>query len=325
MSLIEEIAEMSNLERAFYSCLSGKRGKLSPQLAFMNLDTYLERLRTELLRGEQYRWGPYKEFYICDPKRRLISSAPFIDRVAHRAIYNILNPVLDRRLITRSYACRHGKGNGRAVSELYKILNGMEEFWIVKMDVARYFASVPHGRLMGKLFSYLPDESLCGLIKGILKNHPACASGVGLPLGNLTSQIFANFYLAEIDERLTEFLDGRYLRYMDDLILVGKNESEARAAMNLVLEMGRREKLRFPERKRYWLGKNQPVPFLGFRVGRELIRPLNRNRRRLGRTIRAKQRQGYLPSEIRASLVSYQAWLEYPGRLIRGEGELISK
>jgi len=319
MSLMDEISRQSNLERAFQSCLCGKREKLSPQLAFLKLDTYLPRLQKELRSGDQYRWGPYKEFYVSDPKRRKISSAPFIDRVAHRAIYNVLNPVLDQRLIERSYACRDGKGNGRAVRDLFLTLSQLDEFWAVKLDVAKYFASIHHGRLMGKLFSFLPDESVVGLIKGLLKNHPAHAHGVGLPLGNLTSQIFANLYLAELDDAVSETLNGKYFRYMDDIVIVAESESGARKALAQALESARKEKLKFPARKRYWLGRNTPIPFLGFLVSKNTITPLNRNRRRVARKIRLKIKRGVLPSQIEASLVSYQAWRDFPARLVREE------
>lgn len=314
MAILNEIASISNLESAFYSCLQGKRHKLSAQLAFMRLDDYLERLSQEILRGEGYRWGPYKEFYVSDPKHRKISSAPFIDRVAHRAIYNILHPILDNKLIANSFACRHEKGNGRAVGELCGILSGMDEFWVAKLDVSRYFASIPHGRLMGKLFAHLPDESAHGLIRRLLKNHPACAHGIGLPLGNLTSQIFANFYLSEIDHALTDLLQGRYIRYMDDFVLIGSSPDEVREAVRLVIQLGRKEKLKFPVRKRCRFGMNAPVPFLGFLVGKNFCRPLNRNRRRLGRKVREKMRSGAPPSQIEASLISYHAWREFPDR-----------
>lgn len=314
MTLLEEIADMENLETAFRACLSGKRRKLSPQLAFLRLDSYLIRLQHQILSGESYPWAPYREFYISDPKRRKISSAPFIDRVAHRAIYNVLHPVMDGRLIPTTYACRDGLGNGRAIHALLRTLRGMDEFWIVKLDVAKYFASIHHGRLMGKIFGYLPDDSAAGLVRGLLKSHPAYAGGVGLPLGNLTSQIFANFYLTELDEALSELLPGRYFRYMDDLVLVGRSREEALAARKLALQIGRREKLRFPMRKRLWLGRNGPVPFLGFLVARDGITPLNRNRRRVAWKLRIKRKRGFAPSRLERARLSYEAWMNYPKR-----------
>lgn len=314
MTLLEQIADFENLEYAFYSCLCGKRGKLSPQLAYLRLDTYLATVGRHILSGENYPWGPYKEFYVSDPKRRKISSAPFVDRVTHRAIYNVIYPLLDRYLVPTSFACRNGKGNGRAIKYLMNVLQGLDEFWVVKLDVSRYFASVHQGRLLGKVLKYLPDDSVEGLFRKLLRNHPDCAAGVGLPLGNLTSQIFANFYLSDLDHALFDFLEGRYIRYMDDLILIGKSAEEANQARRLALALGRKEKLRFPFRKRLWLGKNTPVPFLGFLVGKENLKPLNRNRRRVAWKMRSKWRKGLLPSEIERSRVSYEAWKAYPLR-----------
>ncbi|MBX3039650.1 MAG: hypothetical protein KF789_02940 [Bdellovibrionaceae bacterium] len=312
-SLLQEIAALENLEMAFYQCLQGKRSQLSPQVAFLRMDAYLERLRNLVLDGEKYPWGEYREFYVSDPKRRLVASAPFVDRVVHRAIYNVINPLLDGRLCENSFACRQGKGNARAVIKLYEILRTTPDRYVVKLDVRKCFASVHHGRLLGKLFSYLPDDSCAGLFKGLLKSHPDCRIGVGLPLGNLTSQIFTNFYLHDLDDFLMEQLGGRYLRYMDDMILICSNLEHARMLVDEVIRRAKIEKLKFPSRKRLWLGK-EPVPFLGFLVGADFIRPLNRNRRRVHRKINEKVKRGALPSEVAQSILSYEAWMSYPLR-----------
>lgn len=313
-TLLDEIADIENIESAFYSCLQGKRSEFSPQMAFLKLDGYLEKLRLMLLSGANYPWGPYKEFFICDPKRRLVSSAPFIDRVAHRAIYNVINPLLDGNLIENSFACRNGKGNGRAVVTLYKILRENPNYFVVKLDVKSFFASVPHGRLLGKLLGYLPDDSCAGLFKGLLKSHPDFRHGVGLPLGNLTSQIFANFYMHDLDELLLGLTKG-YLRYMDDLVLVCESVDQVRYAVRRAVELGKKEKLKFPIKKRVWLGHSE-VPFLGFLVSENGVRPLNRNRRRVRRKILDKRRRGHLESEIAQSLMSYRAWSGFPVREI---------
>jgi hypothetical protein len=168
---------------------------------------------------------------------------------------------------------------------------------------------------MGKIFDFLPDESCVGLIRGLLKNHPNY-QGVGLPLGNLTSQIFANFYLAELDELMSHFLSGRYLRYMDDIVLLGGSREEALKGLRLAVNHGRREKLRFPLRKRLWLGEGSAIPFLGFLVGREGVHPLNRNRRRISQKMRRKTKIGIEPSHVARAQASYEAWRTYPLRLV---------
>ncbi|GIL17078.1 MAG: hypothetical protein BroJett040_08290 [Oligoflexia bacterium] len=313
LTLLQEIADLENLESAFHLCLAGKRSKYSPQLAFLQLDAYLERLHHMILSGQNYPWGPYKEFYISDPKRRLVSSAPFIDRVTHRAIYNVISPLLDGRLIENSFACRDGKGNGRAVKKLVHLLRETPDYYVVKIDVKKFFASIHHGRLLGKLCAYLPDDSCAGLFKGLLRSHPDFRHGVGLPLGNLTSQIFANFYMHNLDDLISDRLDQRYIRYMDDLVLVCRSKAQAQKIIAEVMALAKIEKLTFPSKKRVWIG-NGKVPFLGFLVGPEETLPLNRNRRRVGRKIREKYKRGFSPSKIAQSLLSYRAWMSFPKR-----------
>jgi len=122
MSLLQETATYENIESAFYACLQGKRNEISPQRAFLKLDEFIKKIQNNLLSGELYPWGDYKEFYVCDPKRRLVSSAPFVDRVAHRAIYQVLDPIVDSLLIENTFACRKNKGNGKAVATLQSVL-----------------------------------------------------------------------------------------------------------------------------------------------------------------------------------------------------------
>lgn len=316
MTLLEKVAEFSNLESSFKACMQGKRGKLSPQLAFLKWDACLEKIQNNILLGKDYPWGPYKEFYVCDPKRRVVSSAPFLDRIAHRAIYQVVDPLVDQHLIPNTFACRKGKGNGRAIVALHEILKSMDEYWVVKMDVRKYFSSITHGRLLGKLLRILPDDSLEGLFRSLLQSHPNCRHGVGLPLGNLTSQVFANFYLHQIDKFLMEECGGRYVRYMDDMVLVLDSREKSRRMMKAVVALGKKEKLKFPQRKRVCL-RSSGVPFLGFLVDKESAKPLNRNRRRVKRKLREKEKKGLRPSELERSILSYKAWEAYPLKLIQ--------
>ncbi|MCK6594073.1 MAG: hypothetical protein L6Q33_02650 [Bacteriovoracaceae bacterium] len=311
LTMLEKVACKENIERAFYACLRGKRGKFSPQSAFVKLDHLVEVLHVNILKGENYPWGKYKEFYVSDPKRRLISSAPFIDRVVHRAIYDVLAPELDMFLINNSFACRVGLGNGRAVIKLHEIIKGKDFYYAVKLDVRKYFSSISHGRLLGKINAVLSDHSLIGLIKGLLVSHPVNKNGVGLPLGNLTSQIFSNFYLKDIDCYLMKKTNGNYVRYMDDFIFITSTKDEALSILKEVLKIGKNEKLKFPKGKIVWI-KNCGIPFLGFLVTREDIRPLNRNKRRHDSKIRTKEKNGYLMSEVAMSKQSYLAWENYP-------------
>lgn len=310
MNLLAKIADEHNLESSFYSCLQGKRSAYSPQLTFLKLDSHIVSLKQKILTGQNYPWGGYREFYICDPKRRLISSAPFIDRVVHRAIYNVLEPELDQHLIPNTFACRTGKGNGRAVGQLQEIIRKHDFYYAVKIDVRKYFSSIQHGRLLGKFKQVMNDDSTFGLIKGLLRSHPLNRGGVGLPLGNLTSQIFANYYLKDIDDFLYKATSANYIRYMDDLIFFTKDKNEASRILSEVLLMGKKEKLVFPTHKRVWI-KNTSIPFLGFLINRDGFCPLNRNVRRFNRRLNKKIQTNASLSELEQSKVSYNAWRDY--------------
>lgn len=311
-SLLDQIRDFENLEKSFKTCLRGKRKMLSPQKVYLQIDKYLDQLRSQLLMGDNYPWGMYKEFYVSDPKCRRISSAPFFDRICHRAIYNILDPILDREHISNSFACRIGKGNGRAVATLQKLLIERPDSYIVKLDVKQYFASIHHGRTLAKTLRCLKDESVTGLLRGLLRSHPNFNQGVGLPLGNLTSQTLANFYLVEVDKYLFDFLEGGYIRYMDDMVLVTESKKQAKKVVAGAISFLKKEKLSIPEHKRLYLRAGVQVPFLGFLVSPDVIRPLNRNRRRVQRKLRSKIKRQKLPSEISQSILSYEAWEKFP-------------
>jgi len=314
VTIIDQIAAPENLELAFAQCLRGKRNALGAQKVFQRLDVEILRLRDHLLAGAAYPWGPYRAFFVSDPKRRQVHSAPFIDRVAHRAIHNVIEPILDQDLLPCVFACRHRRGNGRAVAKLMQILAREPEIYVVKLDVKKYFQAICHRRLMAKLRRILPDPSAEGLIRSLLRSHPQYAHGSGLPLGNLTSQIFANFYLSEIDHFISGHLGDRYLRYMDDLVLVARDRAEARALVAEVVRRGREETLRFPARKRIWLGEARQVPFLGFLVTPRDAVPLNRNRRRFERKRRRHEKARLWPSSIERRRLSYDEWEAFPLR-----------
>lgn len=317
MTLLETIASLDNIELSFRQCLRGKRNAVGAQKVFQRLDTAIPQMRENLLAGQAYPWGAYRGFYVTDPKRRLVHSAPFFDRVAHRAIYNVLEPILHGQLLPCAFACRPGLGNGRAVAKLMEVLSREPAGYVVKLDVRKFFESVCARRLIAKLRGALPDDSADGLIRGLLRSHPQFAHGVGLPLGNLSSQIFANFYMGEIDRFIWDRIGDAYLRYMDDLVLVMRDRAEARELVPAVVALGRREHLTFPARKRVWLGASGQVPFLGFLVTAHEAVPLNRNRRRYERRCRRHAKAKVLPSSQARRQLSYEAWKEFPMRVRR--------
>lgn len=210
-----QVCDFGNLLAAFERARRGSGWSPASQAWFFHLETETLRLQEALASG-RYRPGPYRRFHIQDPKPRIISVAPFRDRVVHHALVAALVPVFEPRFITDSYATRVGKGTHRAVrrAQVFCRRHG----WYLKMDIASYFASVNHGILLSLLRRKVKEAALLQLIARILDNGGE--NGLGLPVGNLTSQFLANVYLDPLDHLVKDRwgVPG-YLRYMDDFVL----------------------------------------------------------------------------------------------------------
>lgn len=311
-TLLEQVAGFENLVTAFRRCSRGKRGSVGYQRAMFDLGENLLAIRGRLLDG-RYVWGGYREFLVRDPKLRCIMAAPFMDRVVHTAIHQVIEPVLDPLLPEATYACRIGKGNRLAASDLLRILRkyGARRF-VVKLDVAKYFDSVRHEVLLEKLRGVLPDGTLEGLLLSLLRSSPQHAAvGRGIPIGNLTSQAFANFYLVSADHVAISHLDGGiYLRYMDDMVLGGRKKAVVLDAAQAVVEHADRElHLSIPYFKRMPLG-NAPVPFLGYVLDHTGYRVLSRNKRRFSKRMKRLERMGARPSRLAQAELSFKSFVK---------------
>lgn len=221
-----QIADAENLRLAFWKAAKGKRAK-ADCLAFRErLDEDLAALAAELLAGD-VPVGNYHYFKVHDPKERLICAATFRERVLHHALMNVCEPVLERAAVFDSYACRKGKGRLLAVERAQGYARTRR--WFLKMDIRKYFDSIHHDTLRSLLRRKFKDPLVLGVFDRILASYET-APGRGLPIGNLTSQHFANFYLGPLDRFLKETLrHGAYVRYMDDFVVWGESGSELRA------------------------------------------------------------------------------------------------
>ncbi|MBP5673741.1 MAG: hypothetical protein J6X49_15240 [Victivallales bacterium] len=215
-NLYMEIAEMDNLRLAFWKAQRGKRGKREVMAYRENLDEELMRLHEQLVQGE-VEVGRYHYFTIHDPKERMICAADFRERVLHHAIMNVCEPFFERYQIHDSYACRKGKGVDACLERLQEMCRRHQ--WYLKLDIHKYFDSIPHEGMKQVLRHYFKDTRLLMLFYRIIDSYEV-ASGRGIPIGNLTSQHFANMYLGVLDHQLKEVwkVPG-YVRYMDDFIL----------------------------------------------------------------------------------------------------------
>ncbi len=216
--LFEKIVAPDSLRAAMLRAARGKRHRPAVARFLGDAENELTRLRGELLAGT-WRPRPYTQFPIRDPKPRVISCADFRDRVVHQSLCAQIGPCLERRFVADSYACRVGKGCHRAVLRAQRHCRRYRYF--LKLDVARYYDSIDHGCLMALLDRTFREKRLLALLETIVRHPlPGQGPGVGVPIGNLTSQWFANLYLDETDHWVLDQPGvGGYVRYMDDSVI----------------------------------------------------------------------------------------------------------
>lgn len=223
--LYSKLCTYQNLELAWQK--ARKHKTLKPYVIEFekNLKENLLMLRTELLL-HSYRPKPLETFILRDPKTRVISKSDFRDRVVHHAICNIIEPLFEKVFISDSYANRKGKGTHKAIQKFddYKrkvSKNNTFPCFVLKADIKHYFDSVNHKTLVEIINKKFRDKKLTWLIKIILSNHKTKLPSKGMPLGNLTSQFFANVYLNELDNFVKHTLKAEhYIRYVDDFVIM---------------------------------------------------------------------------------------------------------
>lgn len=290
--LMEQIADPENLRLAFWKAAKGKRCKAEVLAYGRELDRHVMALREQLLTGN-VDVGKYHLFKIFDPKERLICAASFPERVLHHALMNVCHDYFEKKQIYDSYATRKGKGQYAAIDRAEKYHARYE--WFLKLDVRHYFDSINHRTLIRLLERVFKESRLLDIFIQIIQSYHT-SEGHGLPIGNLTSQYFANFYLCEIDHWLKERNGVKaYVRYMDDMVLWSNNRW-----FLLRMEQQLREKL-LSERelviKPACLNKrNKGLPFLGYVLHQDHISLSRRSKERF--LSKAGKYEKYLVSNL---------------------------
>lgn len=286
--LMEAIAEPANLRLAFWKAAKSKRAKADCRAFQERLEENVASLRAELLSGS-VAVGEYHTFTIYDPKERTICAASFRERVLHHALMNVCEPVLERAAIFDSYACRKGRGQQVAVRRAtgYARQNG----WFLKMDIRKYFDSIDQEVLRGLLARKFKDAGVLEVFDRILATYQT-APGQGLPIGNLTSQHFANYYLAPLDRFIKEGLQCRsYVRYMDDFVVWGETAAELREVWRRVEDFLTTE-LKLELKSNVMLNRTERgMDFLGYRIFPRDLRLAKRSKRRFASKFRAYERE----------------------------------
>ena len=301
--LWEELISFENLQQAARRAALGKRHRPNVAAFQLEQETELVRLRHDLEGGE-YRPGPYRQFLVREPKPRVISAAPFRDRVVHHALTQVLEPVFERRFSKDSFACRKGFGTHRALERASEAASRFP--YVLKSDIRKYFPSVDHDILKELLARAVKCRRTLSLASVIIDGSNPQEESVcyfpgddlftpferrrGLPLGNQTSQFFANVYLNPLDQMVNrELRSGSYIRYVDDFLLFGETREELTAMRRSVGAFLSELRLRIHERKSQIYCCSDGVTFLGWRIFSGHRRLVRENVVRMRRRMRAMQ------------------------------------
>lgn len=269
-----------------------------------NLTHNINTLHNLLVSGH-YRHSDYQMFKICDPKQRTIHKATVSDRLVHQAIVSAIEPAFEGKFIYDSYSCRVGKGTHAGVSRLNLFLrqvshNNSQRVYALKCDIRQFFASIDHEILIELIQNKISDVRTLDLIKIIIDSHSSTV-GKGIPLGNVTSQLFANIYLHELDWFMKQTLGIKhYIRYCDDFVVISTDKSYLLSLIKPIRQFLSNElKLELHPNKisiRPW---NQGIDFLGY-----VSRPH-------GTTVRTKTKRRMLKRVEENNLSSYLGICEH--------------
>ena len=323
MNLHEQLCDWENLRLAYQNASRGKRGR-GVTAAFESLlaDNLLE-LESEL-KEQTYQPGAYSSFYIHEPKKRLISAAPFRDRVVHHALCNVTVPYFEKLFIADSYANRVGKGTHRAVDRCQQFARKYK--YVLPCDLAQVCPSIDHEVLRSILVGMLPDESVLWLVDRILASGRGILAGEydmvyfpgdsllsvnqprGLPIGNLTSQWWANCYMNPFDHFVRRELGCKaYLRYVDDFLLFGNDKKELMRWRYAIVERLQKLRLTIHAGSAHPRPVTEGIPFLGFQI----FPDHRRLKQRKGFAYRRKLRHLIQTAEQKTIRASVQGWVNH--------------
>ncbi len=326
--LYPDLCGFENLYLAYLLAKKGKSGKTSVADFMRKREDEIFALQDEL-RAKTYKPGAYHSFFVHDPKKRLISAAPFRDRVVHHALCNLIEPIYEARFIEDSYANRVGKGTHKAIDRAQQFARRYA--YVLQCDIRQFFPSIDHETLFVVLSRYIADKDVLWLIERILQSGVGVLSEEyemkyfagddlfavnrprGLPIGNLTSQFWANVYLNELDQFVKRELKGKaYIRYVDDFLLFGDDKSVLHQSRRAIIQKLAELRLTLHEGSAQVYPVHTGIPFLGFRIYPEYRRLKARRslafRRKLRAMAKEAREQDFLLPKLQASV---QGWVNH--------------
>lgn len=321
-NLYEQIISPENLFLSWEKFKKGKRNKRDVAKFEFNLEPNIFKLYRDL-KEKKYRHGPYFGFYIRDPKVRHIHKATVRDRIVHHAVFRILNFLFEPTFISTSFSCRIGKGNHKGVYALEDMARKVSKnytgpCYALKCDIKKFFDSVDHGILLEQLGRRIRDEDTMRLLREIIGSFSTSGTLFekrGLPIGNLTSQLFANVYMNEFDQFVKHELKIKYYaRYTDDFVILSDTDSEFGHLLGkITIFLHDKLRLSLHPHKVDIRKLHHGIDFLGYVVFPHHKLPRAKTRRRVVRKLR--QRATEYREEKIGEITLNQSLLSYLGLL----------
>jgi len=272
----------------------GKENKLDVQQFFLQLENNIFALWRKI-KNREYQHSKYINFHICDPKLRNINKAEVVDRVLHHSIVKHIEPLFERSFIFDSYSSRNGKGTHRAVKRLKKFClmltrNKTRTAWSLKCDIKKFFDSIDHEILLSLIGEKIKDKKLLNIIEEIIRSYNK-KTEKGIPLGNLTSQLFSNVYLNQFDHFVKRELRIKYyLRYADDFVILSEEKERLeKLAPILGNFLKTKLKLKLHPDKIFIRKIHQGIDFLGYVIFPNYIILRTKTKRRMLRKLSKKK------------------------------------
>jgi retron-type reverse transcriptase len=319
-NLWDRFIDFENIYKAYRAAARGKRYRNEALDFKENLEDNLFSIISDL-QGDSYLPLPLRQFYVKDPKRRLISAPAFRDRVVHHALVQIIEPIFEKRFVNDNFACRVGRGTHAAMRHLFHCAQLAKRTWgsyyVLKCDVTKFFPSVNHDVLKRIVRRSIRDKRILRLIDVIIQSYESSGQdGTGIPIGALTSQLFANAYLDPMDHYLKETCQVRfYARYMDDFVILHADKAYLHDLLGKIEALLNNElSIHLNPKTGIFPGKHG-IDFCGYRIWPTHIKPrkrtVKRAKKRLRKMAALYKTNPKILEHAKASMMSFFGYIKH--------------
>jgi retron-type reverse transcriptase len=319
-NLWDRVIDFENLYRAFRAAAKGKRYRRESLKFKKDLEENLIILQNDLI-YKSYKPEEYRQFYVYEPKARLISAPSFRDRVVHHALCQVIEPLFENRFVNETFACRRGRGTNAAMRHAEACSRAAKRKWggyyILKCDISKFFPSVDQDTLKDIVRRTIRDKNVMDLADVIIRSYESpIQDGKGIPIGALTSQLFANAYLDPLDHFIKEQCREKfYARYMDDFLVLHDEKARLHQLMCQIDEFVHDQlKLNLNPRTGIFPGKHG-IDFCGYRIWPTHIKPrkstVKRAKRRLRKMARDYKTNAGVLNHARASIQIFLGYIKH--------------